>query len=99
VTAPTVSVVEEVRAVRALVDEAATVEDCLALADDARAVLAVVESQHRPRPGEARPPAVRYLAAAVVHLGRAGGAVPVELACRLASADLALVVGAVGGAR
>lgn len=78
VAPPAAPVVALVRGVVDLVEAATSVEDCVRARDVAAEVLALVEPDRRPRPGESRHPVVRALGAAVVHLGRAGGPVGVE---------------------
>jgi hypothetical protein len=74
----------DVLAVVALVDQAATPEDCLVLRAQ---VVALAEAEKARTKSRSR--VVALLEAAGIHLGRAGVRVPLPTGCRLAS--LALV--------
>jgi hypothetical protein len=78
----------DLRVLLGLVDSARTVRDCETLRDEVSTVLAAIEPVMPRRQGESRPQVVRSVSAAVVHLGRAGGPVPVVLGCRMAAGDL-----------
>ena len=61
---------------------------------DLSALAKVLEADRKPRPGEPRDPVVRHLAAAVIHLGRAGrpGGQDLALGVRTALGELERVV-------
>ena len=99
-TAPTVttSPLASVRA--ALKDLQPAARSTADVLDDLQVLAKALEADRKPRPGEARDPVVRHLAAAVIHLTRAGQprGISLELGTRAAVGELEQVVYFLGGA-
>lgn len=83
----------EIGAVRALVLDAKTVDDCQVLRESVSSIAR--EEQGRSR---TRTRAVAHLEAAAIHLARSGVQVPLATGCRLASCSLGYADAAMGEA-